>query len=180
MKVGFSNPYGKNIKQKESIALRLVMVFLWLPCLAIAGCLDRGNPSLTAPANAEVMFGSSVTPMDHDPSDTFVRKVYVDGHWVGSAGTGGSIVADGITLPHKWHPGLTAKVGWERCEPYGKNCQWQEKIVPIHQYDEVGRTWLHIMSGNEVLIIPSMLAPNHPDYPGPGYPEKNFFAEKTP
>ncbi|WP_138984769.1 hypothetical protein, partial [Xanthomonas oryzae] len=29
------------------------------------------------------MFSSTVDPMDNDPSDTFVRKVYIDGRWVG-------------------------------------------------------------------------------------------------
>jgi len=120
-------------------------------------------------------FGSSVTPMDHDPSDTFVRTVYVNGRWVGSAGMGGKTVLGGISLPNKWHPGLTARVKWERCEPYGKNCRWTEKVVPIQRYDDVGHTDLHLLPGDRVLIIPTMLDPAHPNYPGPGYPTKNFF-----
>lgn len=131
------------------------------------------------------LFGSSVTPMDHDPSFTYVRKVFVDGNWVGSAGTGGSTVASGISLPVKWRPGLTAVVKWERCEPFfpenpvpdEEACKWHEKVVPIHEYDLVGATHLHIMPGDEVVIIPSMMGPNHPNYPGPGYPEKDFFAD---
>jgi hypothetical protein len=120
-------------------------------------------------------FGSSVTAMDHDPSDTFVRTVYVNGRWVGEASGGGGIVLGGVSLPNRWRPGLTAVVKWERCEPYGKNCRWTEKVVPIHQYDEVGRTWLHLLPGDGVLIIPSMLGPGHPDYPGPDLPTKDFF-----
>jgi len=129
------------------------------------------------------MFGSSVTAMDHDPSYTFVRNIAVNGRWVGQGGTGGSIVAGGISLPNRWHPGLTAVVKWERCDPFDpehpvpddKACRWTEKVVPIQKYDEVGRTWLHLLPNDEVLIIPSMLGPNHPDYPGPGYPTKDFF-----
>ena len=133
------------------------------------------------------MFGSSVTAMDYDPSDTFVRNVYIDGVWVGEGGRGGKTVASGISLPNQWHPGLTAVVKWERCDrfypdhpaPDEKACHWTEKVVPIQKYgDEVGRTWLHLLANDQVLIIPSMLAPNHPDYPGPGYPTKDFFNMK--
>ncbi|MGY0611841.1 DUF3304 domain-containing protein [Luteimonas sp. A501] len=145
--------------RQACLALLLLMM---VPALAACG------------EDPDARFGSSVTPMDHDPSDTFVRNVFVDGAWVGAAGTGGSTVCC-LVLPVHWHQDLQAKVRWERCEPYGKNCQWHEKTVSIHPYDRVGATWLHIISGDEVLIIPSMMAPNHPDYPGPGYPEKDFF-----
>ncbi|TWI13378.1 DUF3304 domain-containing protein [Aerolutibacter ruishenii] len=119
-------------------------------------------------------FGTSVTTMDHDPSDTFVRNVFVDDSWAGEGGRGGKTVCC-ISLPVRWHQGLQSKVRWERCEPYGKNCQWHEKMVSIHRYDEVGMAWLHIVSDDEVLIIPSMLGPGHPDYPGPDLPKKDFF-----
>jgi hypothetical protein len=141
-----------------------------LLALPLSACL----PSEPAP-DPNGSFGSSVTAMDHDPSDTFVRTVYVNGRWVGEGGRGGKTVLGGISLPNRWRPGLTAVVKWERCEPYGKNCRWTEKVVPIHQYDEVGATWLHILPGDQVLIIPSMLAPGHPNYPGPDLPTKDFF-----
>jgi hypothetical protein len=132
-------------------------------------------------------FASSVTAMDHDPSDTFVPTVYVNGRWVGEASMGGGIVADGISLPYKWRPGLTAVVKWERCDrfdpkhpvPDEQACRWTEKVVPIHQYDDVGGTWLHILSDDQVLIIPSMLGPGHPDYPGPNLPTKDFFSNTS-
>jgi hypothetical protein len=113
--------------------------------------------------------------MDHDMSDTFVRPVYVDGHWAGEAGTGGGTVAGALSLPAPWHPGLTVRVKWRRCEPYGKNCRWNEKHVLVHPYDRSGGTNLHILDSDDVLIIPSMLFPNHPDYPGPHYPQKDFY-----
>ncbi|WP_170874123.1 DUF3304 domain-containing protein [Xanthomonas translucens] len=140
-----------------------------LAALSLGCSADRGQ------TEDDGMFSSTVEPMDNDPSDTFVRNVYIDGRWAGSAGPGGSGVADGIRLPIKWHPGLTAHVRWERCEPYAKNCQWHELDVPVAKYTEVGMTHLHIMPGDKrVLIIPSMLAPNNSEYPGPGYPSKDF------
>ena len=47
--------------------------------LALVACAPKQpDPDAT--------FGSSVTAMDHDPSDTFVRNVFVDGTWVGEGG----------------------------------------------------------------------------------------------
>lgn len=127
------------------------------------------------PVVKKLYFGSSVIPMDHDMSDTFVRPVYVDGNWVGAAGTGGSTVSGALSLPAPWHLGLTVRVKWRRCEPYGKNCRWTEKDVLVHPYDKSGATHLHIMENDDVLIIPSMLSPRNPDYPGPGHPKKDFY-----
>jgi len=123
-------------------------------------------------------FGSSVEPMDHEPTDTFVRNVYLDGNWLGSAGPGGSTVAGALALPYKWYPGLTATVNWERCEPYGKNCKWTEKKVLVHPYTRVGGTMLQIIDGEDILIIPTMFDTRHEDYPGPPSPYKNFLKRR--
>lgn len=158
---------GRSVWTRACMTLLLLMM---VPVLAACG------------EDPDARFGTGVTPMDHDPSDTFVRNVFVDGVWVGDAGTGGSTVCC-LTLPVRWHEGLQAKVRWERCDRFDRNnpvpdekaCKWHEKMVPIHPYDEVGMAWLHIVSDEEVLIIPSMLGPGHPDYPGPDLPEKDFF-----
>lgn len=123
-------------------------------------------------------FISSVVPMDHEPTDTFVRNVLLNGNWIGSAGSGGSTALSGINLPLKWYPGLTAHVKWERCQPYGQDCVWTEKTVFVHPYDDVGETWLHIIDGLEVLLVPIMLAPRHENYPGPLPPYKNFHKKR--
>jgi hypothetical protein len=149
----------------------------WIPALLLA----VGLPVLAGcqkPEKEPEFFGTTVTAMDHLPTDTFVRKVYIDGRGVGSAGQGGSMSASGVMLPVKWHPGLTARVKWQRCEPYGKNCKWHELDVPVHEYTAVGNTWVHILDDEHVLIIPSMLGPGHPDYPGPDIPEKNFVKKR--
>ncbi|QBH04581.1 DUF3304 domain-containing protein [Xanthomonas oryzae] len=163
---------------------RLQVVFHVLALVGLVALL-LGCSSDQAQSENDGMFSSTVDPMDNDPSDTFVRNVYIDGRWTGDARSGGSGVVDGIRLPVKWHPGLTAHVRWERCErfdskhpiPDSKACRWHELDAPVTRYTQVGMTHLHIMPGDkQVLIIPSMLAPNHPDYPGPGFPTKDFFA----
>jgi len=164
------------LRSRSNVLRLLFTVLLGLLLVACTRHEPQHGPNDT--------FGSSVTAMDHDPSDTYVPNVYVNGTWVGEGGRGGKTVLGGISLPYAWHPGLTAVVKWERCDrfdpkhpvPDEQACRWTEKVVPIHQYDEVGRTWLHILSDEQVLIIPSMLAPGHPDYPGPDLPTKDFFS----
>lgn len=124
--------------------------------------------------------------MDYEPTDTFVRPVYVNGRGGDSAGAGGSTVLSAISLPQRWHPGLTVHVKWRRCArgtyyipgiPQDEGCRWIEKDVPVHPYTHVGHTWLHIFADDHVLVVPAMLAPNHPEYPGAGFPHKNFNEE---
>lgn len=164
---------------RASASTIALLVLLILPLTACRPVEPPIDPNGT--------FGSSVTAMDYDPSDTHVPNVFVDGTWVGEGGRGGKIVLGGIKLPKRWHPGLTADVRWQRCDrldpkhpvPLEEACHWTEKVVPIHRYDEVGRTWLHILPGDRVLIIPSMLGPGHPDYPGPDLPTKDFFGDSS-
>jgi len=145
--------------------------------LTMAGCTA---PERSSDPNARV--GGSLTSMDYEPTDTFVRPVYVDGRGGDSAGTGGSTVLSAISLPQRWHPGLTVRAKWRRCRAFYADrpeteeeaCRWIEKDVPVHPYTYVGSTWLHIFADDQVLVIPAMLGPGHPDYPGAESPYKSF------
>ncbi|WP_159094825.1 DUF3304 domain-containing protein [Stenotrophomonas sp. ESTM1D_MKCIP4_1] len=127
--------------------------------------------------------GSNLTSMDYEPTDTFVRPVYVNGKGGGRASTGASTTLGAISLPTRWYPGLSVRVKWRRCkrnldyvqgEPEDKGCRWVEKDVAVQPYTYVAETWLHIFENDEVLVVPSALSPRHPDYPGARYPYKNF------
>ena len=146
--------------------------------LTLTGCKPAERSS---DPNARV--GGSLTSMDYEPTDTFVRPVYVNGRGGDSAGTGGSTVLSAISLPQRWHPGLTVHVRWRRCArgtfyipgvPQNEGCRWVERDVPVHPYTYVGSTWLHIFADDQVLVIPAMLGPGHPDYPGAESPYKSF------
>ncbi len=137
-------------------------------------------PERSSDPNARV--GGSLTSMDYEPTDTYVEVVYVNGRGGDIAGTGGSTALGAISLPQRWHPGLTVRAKWRRCRAFYADrpeteeeaCRWIEKDVPVHPYTYVGRTWLHIFADDEVLVIPSMKGPNHPDYPGAESPYKSF------
>ncbi|WP_411852087.1 DUF3304 domain-containing protein [Stenotrophomonas sp. LGBM10] len=131
-------------------------------------------------------FSTSLTSMDYEPTDTFVHPVYVDGGGGDSAGTGGSTALRAISLPVRWHPGLTVRVKWQRCKAfYADNpqteeqaCRWVEKHVPVHPYTDVGSTTVHLFADDQILVIPAMLGPRHEDYPGSPPPYKNFYEKR--
>jgi hypothetical protein len=149
---------------------------LLLALSGLAGCKEK-EPEF---------YGSSVTAMDYLPTDTFVKEVYINGNWVGPAVDGANRVTSGIVLPVKWRPDLTARVKWQRCDRADRNnyvpdeeaCKWHELDVPVHEYDAVLNTWVHILDDQHVLVIPSYYPPDYEGYPGPGYPEKNFILKR--
>lgn len=124
--------------------------------------------------------------MDYEPTDTFVQPVYVDGGGGDSAGTGGSTVLSAFALPVRWHPGLTVRVKWRRCNAFYADrpqteeqaCRWVEKDVPVHPYTDVGSTIVHLFADDQVLVIPGMLGPRHADYPAAPPPYKNFYEQR--
>ena len=131
--------------------------------------------------------GSNLTSMDYEPTDTFVRPVYVNGKGGDMAGDGASTMLGVLSLPALWYPGLTARVKWRRCEagteyipdePADEGCRWVEKDVPVQPYTYIAETWVHIFENDEVLVIPSALFPIDENYPGAPYPYKNFFDKR--
>ncbi|MDR2958100.1 MAG: DUF3304 domain-containing protein [Stenotrophomonas sp.] len=164
--------------------LRPVLIRAWLLVAAAALCAcARADKAGEPPA----YIGSNLTSMDYEPTDTFVRPVYVNGKGGGRASTGASTMLGVLSLPARWHPGLTVRVKWRRCErnldyvpgePKDKGCRWVEKDVPVQPYTYVAETWLHILESDEVLVIPSALFPSDADYPGARYPYKNFIKKR--
>ncbi|WP_414539844.1 DUF3304 domain-containing protein [Stenotrophomonas forensis] len=149
---------------------------------ALCACA-RGDKAYEPPK----YIGSNLTSMDYEPTDTFVRPVYVNGKGGDMAGDGASTMLGVLALPARWYPGLTVRVKWRRCEagtgyvpgePEDKGCRWVEKDVAVQPYTYVAETWLHIFENDEVLVIPSALFPSDPDYPGASFPYKNFFDKR--
>ncbi|WP_409460472.1 DUF3304 domain-containing protein [Stenotrophomonas maltophilia] len=160
----------------------LIRTSLLVVAAALCACA-RADKTDELPA----YIGSNLTSMDYEPTDTFVRPVYVNGKGGDMAGDGASTMLGVLSLPARWHPGLTVRVKWRRCEagteyvpdePVDEGCHWVEKDVPVQPYTYVAETWLHIFENDEVLVIPSALFPSDPDYPGARYPYKNFIKKR--
>lgn len=165
---------------------RVPLGVFWGVTVVLIGVARWGFMTPSEPVSTTRYFGNGVTPMDHDMSDTFVRPVFVNGSGIGAAGRGGGTSLGALSLPAPWHPGLTVRVKWRRCDRFDRNnpvpdseaCRWTEKDVLVHPYSSTAGAWLHILENDEVLIIPTMLGPRHQHYPGPNYPKKNFRKRK--
>ncbi|NZA28501.1 DUF3304 domain-containing protein [Luteimonas sp. SJ-92] len=157
------------------------ITILLFPVLAACG----NGSAYTDPATGERTFGSSVTLMRHNPTDTLARSGMVESAWGGPAGTGGTAVCC-VSFPVRWRQGLQAKLCRERSEPFDREnpvlgeeaCDRHENVLSVHQYEKLGRTWLHISSDSEVLVIPSMVGPGHPEHHGLDFPAKDYFSER--
>lgn len=164
--------------------------YLWtgvvLLLIAATAMYDRPSTVAVDDKVASRRFSTSLTSMDYEPTDTFVQPVYVDGGGGDSAGTGGSTVLSAFALPVRWHPGLTVRVKWRRCNAFYADrpqteeqaCRWVEKDVPVHPYTDVGSTIVHLFADDQVLVIPGMLGPRHADYPAAPPPYKNFYEQR--
>lgn len=164
--------------------------YLWtgvvLLLIAATAMYDRPSTVAVDDKVASRRFSTNLTSMDYEPTDTFVQPVYVDGGGGDSAGTGGSTVLSAFALPVRWHPGLTVRVKWRRCNAFYADrpqteeqaCRWVEKDVPVHPYTYVSSTNVHLFADDQVLVIPGMLGPRHADYPGAPPPYKNFYEER--
>jgi len=173
LKLGSLHPVAKAALLIVYVALSAVLLVIW--------------KTRKVPQPVPTWIGSNLTSMDYEPTDTFVQPVYVNGQGGDSAGTGGSTMLGVLTLPARWHPGLTVRVKWRRCdrnldyvpgEPKDKGCRWIEKDVAVQPYTYVAETWLHIFEDDEVLVIPGALYPGDPDYPGAGHPYKDFYERR--
>lgn len=74
-----------------------------------------------------------------------------------------------VTLPERWHPGLTVKVDWDM--PEGSKHIYKSKIVDVEKYDEPGELYLHFFPDDTVRVVVTMwvgASPNHPIAPPAG------------
>lgn len=164
--------------------------YLWtgvvLLLIAATAMYDRPSTVAVDDKVASRRFSTSLTSMDYEPTDTFVQPVYVDGGGGDSAGTGGSTVLSAFALPVRWHPGLTVRVKWRRCNAFYADrpqteeqaCRWVEKDVPVHPYTDVSSTNVHLFADDQVLVIPAIMSPRHEDYAGAPHPYKNFYKKR--
>ena len=126
----------------------------------------------------EETFGGPLTGVDHLADYLNVAAFWVNGSGGFPAG-GGSGGAGEVTLPRKWHPGLTVDVKWEVSNWKEENGTNHEAIVPVDPYTEPARVWVHFLANGSVRVVVSDYLPWNSDYPGPHdpIPDKNPWDE---
>ncbi|MDR0183168.1 DUF3304 domain-containing protein [Lysobacter arvi] len=128
-----------------------------------------GEPGYPGPVPIEPgpndLFQSPIRTLDHDPFG--LEGVHINGQRIDAD-------TKGLLLPYEWRPGLTVLVKWQRCthtEP--RSCRSIERRVDFPKYEAPDTpTWVHMMPGDQVLLINSARTPADPDYPGPSWEDE--------
>lgn len=76
-----------------------------------------------------------------------------------AAGAGGGSFTCCVSLPSTWRPGLQVKIGWM------SNDLWQEEVVTVPKYTEVGNLDVHFLRRGGVKVFSTKYALWHEDYP---------------
>ncbi len=153
------DPQGAISGATARFARFLAYLLLLLP---LAACEAKDPEEETIP--------TSLTGIDHLPDHLSVQDFSVNGTGGFQAGGGGSVTCC-VSLPRKWHPGLTTVVRWHVTN--WRDCKGEnhERRVPVEPYDEVGHLWTHFLADGSVRVVSSDIGPGiygpNVDYPGP-------------
>lgn len=154
--------HAENANWRERRHFHRLLVVGLLCIFFLAACRARDS--------ATESIGVSMTGLDHLAAHLSVQDFWVDGHRAHQAGKGGSQVCC-ATLPLKWHPGLSVTVKWGVTNWRDHVYSMQERVVPVTQYVEVGRLWVHFLSDGSVKVVSSDIGPGfyekNAEYPGP-------------
>lgn len=131
----------------------------------IVVCLLSALSACNALGGKEEGDGVGLTGIDHLADHLSVQNFWVNGYWGAQAGNGGRLVCC-VIVPHKWRPGLKAHVEWHVTNWKERTSQTFEADVPIDQYDEVGRMFVHFLANGQVRITLANMSPHSPIYPG--------------
>ncbi|MEB0094441.1 DUF3304 domain-containing protein [Pseudomonas sp. CCI1.2] len=111
---------------------------------------------------------------------------------IGPFGGGGSQMCC-VSMPRKWHPGLTVVVEWEKDPNVGASQYWTESfssnawrvrmkehrskytrqraVVEVAPYEELGVIDVHFLPCDQIAVAAVAQLPGKPGYPFP-YPRK--------
>lgn len=140
---------------------------LWLICAALTFLLPL---SACDAKPSDEGIGTTITGLDHLAEHLSIQNFWVNGTSGHQAGRGGREVCC-VSLPRKWHPGLTVKVRWAVTNWKRKVFSMHERVVPVDRYEEVGQLFIHFLSDGSVRAVSSMYAAwgTGGFYPGPSY-----------
>ena len=124
-----------------------------------------GMTACTAIGGTEEGDGVGLTGIDHLADHLSVQNFWVNGYNGAQAGDGGSLVCC-VVVPHRWRSGLKAHVEWSVTNWKERTSQAYKADVPIDQYDEVGRMFVHFLGNGQVRITLSNEAPWGATYSG--------------
>ncbi|SIO06451.1 Protein of unknown function [Burkholderia sp. GAS332] len=185
--MSFSFASAKNILR---LVLPLVLLF------GMAACSRATDSSSTAKAGADVdaaqsdddSMGLKLNGLNY--TEVPIGDFYVDGTW-GAAirsrrGSWGSKIICCVSLPKKWHSGLTVGVQWQDDNLYRKDPNAMEsRVVPVEPYEPFvdGFLWVLFFPDGKIKAYASPWGPGSAKFPDgwqqPGEACPNHFTLKN-
>ncbi|MEB0094444.1 DUF3304 domain-containing protein [Pseudomonas sp. CCI4.2] len=166
--------------------VRRVPVFLVaavLACIALQACSKAPPDRLGAPIEGYNHTSAGINHFDVNGNG---------GPNIGPFGGGGSQMCC-VSMPRKWHPGLTVVVEWEKDPNVGASQYWTESfssnawrvrmkehrseytrhrvVVEVAPYDELGVIDVHFLPCDQIAVAAVAQLPGKPGYPF-SYPRK--------
>ncbi|RQS37401.1 DUF3304 domain-containing protein [Burkholderia sp. Bp8992] len=125
---------------------------------------------VAGPGDDDAGLGLKLNALNY--TDVPIGTFYVDGTWGGNVaariGSAGGGITCCVSVPQKWHPGLTVKVEWRNDEMYKRDPNAvASRIVPIEQYGSFsdGYLWIVFFPGDRIKAYASPWLPGAPAFP---------------
>lgn len=137
--------------------------FSLLAVLAFSGCVSSAYQAPAASSIASMQ--AQIGIVNH--TGEYIYSASVNGATAGNMARWGAGVASMCcaTLPRQWSPGMMVTVRWNM--PEGKQDRVREKPVVVERYNAPGSIYLHFFPHDEIRVVVTNLAPNHPEHPVP-------------
>jgi hypothetical protein len=150
----------------RSMARRLVP--LVIVSLAISACSRTADKSETKVADETMDLKLNALNYTDVPIGVF----YVDGtsgaNVASRIGSGGGTIICCVSVPAKWHPGLTVTVVWRDDNMYMKDPKaLASRVVPVEPYEYFsdGFLWVLFFPNDKIKVYASQWGPGAPDFP---------------
>lgn len=159
-------------------AMDVVFRLMLVPALlaSVAACSRSAHDtSSKAGETGEVVSQSDDDTMGLMPNalnytDVPIGRFYVDGVWGGNVrarvGSGGIGILCCVSLPGKWHPGLTVTVEWRNDEMYARDPKsMASRVVPVEKSESFsdGFLWVLFLPGDRIKVYASRWMPGFPE-----------------
>ena len=150
----------------------LAVVLLVLPACSQAtdSSSASSNAASTAAQSEDDTMGLKLVGLNY--TEIPIGDFYTDGTW-GAAipsriGSWSGTIICCVSLPKKWHPGLTVTVQWQDDNLYKKDPNaLASRVVPVEPYKSFfdGFLWVMFFPGDKIKVYASNFGPGHPNFP---------------
>jgi hypothetical protein len=165
----------------------LVIVLLVLPACSRATDSPSSDSQNAAQVEDDTM-GLKLVGLNY--TEIPIGDFYTNGTWgadiPGRIGSWSGTIICCVSLPKRWHPGLTVTVQWRNDEMYKKDPEsLASRVVPVEPYQPFfdGSLWVMFFPGDKIKVYASQWSPGFPGFPEglqePGAACPNHFTLKN-